>query len=631
MTHRPLLLLRLSVVLLFFAAPACFAQQGGNDGIFGGSYDKLAPQQQELVRKWFSEYATITGKEVNPESGYDSLKPSVRTTFEAVTHALLKTQLTDDKGKSLGNALTLVKLVESVHGEIPSTRGDQQFRVYVLLADDALDRLYQSVQFKRTGDNSVYHIGYPINFRQQGGTPSIQVSVTRTGLRADIDVDYRSSSGPMALVSGHLTSANSDVRAGGNYIKHIHRWQGFGDWWKSLFGTPSAVSQSDLDALSSQYTKPRITDSASLEVAAHDFYQSWFVDAKPQLSMAYLSVKANACIAEFGGGESAKSSLVRLRIYEQMKQAVRKRGKIDALDQVMRGTQIVGKGTKPVDQPYGKIFAVSQLSDDVARSLDCRKTFSLPLAEDLPQASSAYGHFYAVSTMLRDPDPERPGRILYQIWTREGGYWKIISWYLRDPFQLTDEPTLKAAETPSSEAPAAHENPELAHNVGALLHEWLIARDINAASKFFGLEALGCGQLELGQTKSLLLSDPNALTRKWLQEVAAAMPRTGELDSAIQSVPFDPNQKEKIAHPHEGAYLLLRISDDLARMASCSFRVSGQGVSRAASTGEPDFQMNEYQVIFEPRHEEGDRGAVVLTWAQRNGRWLVVAYKVEQY
>lgn len=181
-----------------------------------GGFSALAPQQREMVLEWHAEYEKITGNHVDPATSYDTLNPSVRTTFEAVTNALLKTTLTDDKGEPLGNALSLIKLIESVHGKIPDTRGDQQFRIYVLLADDALDKLYKCREFKRIGDNSVYHIGYPINFRQQGGTPSIQISITRTGLRADIDVDYRSSSGPMALVNGHLTSANSDVRAGSN-------------------------------------------------------------------------------------------------------------------------------------------------------------------------------------------------------------------------------------------------------------------------------------------------------------------------------------------------------------------------------------------------------------------------------
>jgi hypothetical protein len=107
----------------------------------GGSFDGVAPEQQELVRKWHEEYEKIAGNHIDPKTGYDNLKLSVRTTFEAVTHALLQTKLTDSRGRSLGNALSLVKLVESVHGQIPQTRGDEQFRIYVLLQNDALGKL----------------------------------------------------------------------------------------------------------------------------------------------------------------------------------------------------------------------------------------------------------------------------------------------------------------------------------------------------------------------------------------------------------------------------------------------------------------------------------------------------------
>ena len=68
-------------------------------------------------------------------------------------------------------------------------RGDHHFRIYVLLKPDALDRLYRSREFKRTRDRTIFHIGYPINFRQQGGAPSMQVSLTRTGRRADININ----------------------------------------------------------------------------------------------------------------------------------------------------------------------------------------------------------------------------------------------------------------------------------------------------------------------------------------------------------------------------------------------------------------------------------------------------------
>ena len=58
----------------------------------------------------------------------------------------------------------------------------------------------------------MYHPGYPLSYRQSGGVPSIQFSVSADFERADIDVDYRSLTFPFSLFNGHLTLANSDVR-----------------------------------------------------------------------------------------------------------------------------------------------------------------------------------------------------------------------------------------------------------------------------------------------------------------------------------------------------------------------------------------------------------------------------------
>ena len=84
-----------------------------------------------------------------------------------------------------------------------------------------MDTLERSREFFRGDDNVRYRRGYPLSFRQgEGEVPSIQFSITRDRTRADIDVDYRAATFPAALVNGHLTAANSDVRAGDNIVIH---------------------------------------------------------------------------------------------------------------------------------------------------------------------------------------------------------------------------------------------------------------------------------------------------------------------------------------------------------------------------------------------------------------------------
>ena len=105
----------------------------------------------------------------------------------------MTTPLTDAAGARLGglqDALALVGHVESIRGQVPGASGDHQFRIYVRLIPAALDTLARSQEFKRGVDNTVFHKGYPTNYRAQGGTPSIQISIAPDGHRADIDVDY---------------------------------------------------------------------------------------------------------------------------------------------------------------------------------------------------------------------------------------------------------------------------------------------------------------------------------------------------------------------------------------------------------------------------------------------------------
>jgi hypothetical protein len=155
-----------------------------------------------------------------------------------VTHALLETKLADPEGKSLGRAIDLVDAVDEVMGEESGVGGDRQFRIYVYLKPDAVDILSRSQEFfhDKDKDNVHYHKGFPICYRLKNGPASIQFSISRDKKMSDIDVDYRSSTFPKALVDGHLTAANSDVRAGNNLDSHDSRWAGLNGWWREVFG-----------------------------------------------------------------------------------------------------------------------------------------------------------------------------------------------------------------------------------------------------------------------------------------------------------------------------------------------------------------------------------------------------------
>ena len=92
-------------MLVLIGTHPVWAQQdpSGAEGP-GSTYASLRPPQKRLVDDWFMRLSAVVQKPVNPAEGYENLPLSTRTTFNAVTHALLMTKLTDDSGKSLADS-----------------------------------------------------------------------------------------------------------------------------------------------------------------------------------------------------------------------------------------------------------------------------------------------------------------------------------------------------------------------------------------------------------------------------------------------------------------------------------------------------------------------------------------------
>jgi hypothetical protein len=587
---------------------------GQERGEFGGNFRSLRPAQKRLVEAWFAEYKKITGKDLEAEAGYNTLPLSSRTTFDAVTHALENTKLTSREGASLGSALDLVQLVEAVHGKVPHVRGDHQFRVYVLLKSDALATLYKCREFERAHDNTIYHIGYPINFRQQGGTPSIQISVTRAGRRADIDVDYRSSSGPQALVNGHLTAANSDVRAGNNHERHNARWGGLANWWRDLIGLLTAdrevAAQFSMDA-SVIPVKPRVSGSAPIDEAVYDFFQSWLVEGKPEVSMSYFSVRSYACLAEFQTGESIESRLAAHRILQHLRSGLVAYGKSTSLEKVIQGTALYAPGARPMRHARGALFSLEHLTDDAAQSMDCRAYLHINLAEPLPQAGHTFGDYYGSITRLTKEDG--PATILTQLWTKEEGHWKIVSWHVEHPFHTPETPRLAGRESPRRHDDHFEPDRSLVDATGNFFRSWLVDRSYREASAYFGPAASKCPVVSAASTP-----------QRFLASVADVLPRRDRLVDMIRTVEHGHHGLYEAHHPHSQAFLLARVSDSLAANHECGATPPAHEDSAAPST----FNANVFQTLFRLNTPHAQASSVMLQWRRIGDGWKITAAEI---
>jgi|694.fasta_scaffold54209_6 hypothetical protein len=377
--------------------------------------------------------ATPPSTAVSAAAYYGAWPLHRQTTFEAVTHSLLRTTLTDAEGRDLGTALQLVQRIDRVAGQETGVRGDQQFRLYVDLRPGAAEVVRTSREFFRDKDNTVFHKGYPVNYRLGGRFPSIQISITPDGDRADIDVDYLSSRVPQGLFNGHLSSPNSDVRARGNDDRHNRRWTDLRPWWTAVVAffsqpmapaaptpgpEPNPADEPDLPS----FPRDAVIDSPA--VAATEFLTDWLVRRNISEALSVVSPRAASCTNDDADTQNEQLSTHDTRdlLSDMMHEAISGR-RIRHLADVIMPVQPWDADLRIVPHPFDRAFTLAMVDDAEARGFLCESTASR--GPDAP--------VWAQTLFQLRPKHGQSGAILVLLWAREGSRWFVRSVDVADP------------------------------------------------------------------------------------------------------------------------------------------------------------------------------------------------------
>jgi hypothetical protein len=598
---------------------------------FHGSYEGLNAEQKRLIDEWYADYNKLTGDHADPHE-YNQYSLSTRTTYEAVTHALTTTSLTDKDGKPIGSAFDLVEAVEAINGKVTRARGDLQFRMYVILKPDAVQKLHDSQQFFRDRDNTVYHKGYPLNYRQDG-VPSIQFSMTRDGRHADIDVDYRSSSFPAGLFNGHLTAANSDVRAGNNTQVHLQRWQGLTDWWRNLFGLPSAGGDSDTELMPGEVPPTPRKGDGKLEDAVQDFLQAWLVEGKPELSAAYLSTRSFACLAEYGpqSGKVINAGNAPYVAARDLAGAGKSIGKVSSVAQAMQPESLQGRDVKPIKQPYMTTFSLFQVSNGVAADFECDPEQAYDEYEKARTTGGEGKQGTYFASVFRLKSATGKSDVITVLWTKEGKYWKVVSWQL-EPAEAKPGTTpdvrraAAAAKRPVRQKLSV--DPAVVQTSHDFLHTWLVDDNYERASSYVAPSSNACVNLYLaeGETPPATAVQYAEAIRKALQRVAARVGKVEHLHDALEPVSPANQDLRVLEHAGEGAYTLAAVPDVLESSFLCHKRSTKDPY--VGDESESKRYGNYYATLFAIRTPGDHPAALTLLWGKENGQWKILSYEV---
>jgi hypothetical protein len=586
---------------------------------FGGAYSELDRRRQQLVDDWVARFVKVTGQNVDARAFYDDiLSLSTKTTFDAVTHALLTTPLTDASGQKLGDALALIERVDTVKGEVSGTSSDRQFRMYVRLIPAARELLGRSREFKRGIDNAVYHKGYPLNYRDRRGTPSIQVSMALDGRQADVDVDYRSSSFPVMLFNGHLNASNSDVRAGDNAERHAARWTGFQNWWRSFFGVrvERAPDAKDPASVRSLPKVPR-AGKQNIDVMVADFLKAWLVEGDVVAAMGYVSERSYACLARDAPDPAAfDRGLAPFQIMVNLKAARDALGRHDSLEGLTTGVRLTVPGLRVVEQPHHAQFVVYDVRDDITARFDCESQ----LTPGGPTQSRGYGRHFGATFRIAGPGKSAPMALL---WAMQDGYWKIVSW------QTEPEPDETPAPPTPPEPTVARVDADqpLVQAAKDFVDTWLIWKDYDAAFRFLSTRSYACYDLVRGPDRpaSTSLDDAGRQTRASLERIGQWVGASRNLDDVIEAAdPLHPAIRV-MNQPYSRVFSLTSFPTALGDVVECDAR------ARGAIPPDPlPLQYGDtFGMTFRFRTQDGDAPVLRLLWRKDGDAWRVTSYDVE--
>jgi hypothetical protein len=600
--------------------------------VAGGVYADLTPAQKQLIDEWLGRISAETGRSVDVPSLYASLTLSARTTFNAVTHALAQTPLSDQSGAPTKlTALDLVAKIVAIAGSIPDAGGDKQFRMYVQLRPDAQKTLESSREFSRQVDNTVYHKGFPICFRGAGGTPSIQFSLAVDGTRGDIDVDYRSSAFPLMLINGHLTASNSDVRAGNNGDRHNGHWAGLMAWWRGFMGLPAVVASaaSAPDADGSAATEPRLGVGTKPEDAIRDFLTAWLIERKPGIAVGYLAPRALACL-EAERGLPIDRAAARGQIVNAMASVNALLGPLTRLTDAVRGVALSGPRGREINQSYRDAFVMYDVREDLVEALDCENRIHPEQIDAAKARSTAFGKYVGALLQLTPKSGTTgKGETVALIWATENGAWRLVA-YDVEPEARPDP--LLSQPPDAGPPPAAPEtvpgDPALTRAAREFLEAWFVRHDVKAAFRFLAPSAYGCYNVYRPETapEAASAADAGRLIQERMASLADWAGRPASLGEVlVAAVPHHPDLKV-VAHDQAAAFSIITVPDAIAEAVDCTRVNRGDRPAQARPAVPASGRYYAASVRFT---QAGPDAAVLwMLWQKTASGWQITAYAV---
>jgi hypothetical protein len=440
---------------------------------------------------------------------------------------------------------------------------------------------------------------------------------------SDIDVDYRAGGFPKGLVSGHLTAANSDVRAGNNLDRHDSRWSGLNGWWREVFGLLGSGGKPPKETATEKLGRiplnPAVKGDQGIDKSAHDFLKSWVVDKQPNLSVAYFSRRSYPCLEAISrkNRKQAEPGMVRLQAVMAM----------DKFNTTLTTVNSVGDVFEPADQwlpelkevknAYASEFRLVSVPSDIGADEEC-----VAVQDDESGKRPQEKYF---GTALTSKQGGSGNKTMALLWAQEGGYWKIIAIRMEDSSDAGIIPGKVAATAPAEEEPKSIAgDPGAVKDITQFYQTWVVKRGSAQASKFVSQRSYACLRAPSAEEKSLA---PPARVRSALDRVLARIPQEANLFKLMSSVQPVNDLLRPVEQENSKAFAIMAVPDQMADSFLCQNRHLAEKTPELKPV---DGKYGTYYLSASRMNfGEEQSPALLLLWTKEKAGWKVVAWAVE--
>jgi hypothetical protein len=224
------------------------------------------------------------------------------------------------------------------------------------------------------------------------------------------------------------------------------------------------------------------------------------------------------------------------------------------------------------------------------------------------------------------------GNTVYLLWSKEGGYWKIVAFNIADSGGTLRFPANVAPPPPSTPAlPRVQGNRDAVKAMRDFLGQWFEKQDYDRALSYLSPRSNAC-LAESGKPERQNLSQEEAgkLMQTGFRTISRAVGKR-KLSKAIEPVQPSHELLRIVQHSDEQSFVVIEMPDALGERFLCAQPAGG----RQAAPPAPDLNSDRnvyghyYGMVFRLRAPGGEAAALQTLWALEDGRWKIVAWRTE--